>query len=583
MNLDPRLLRQAWQARFALLATILLGLLGALAIVFQARMLSQIVAGVFIDHHTLAQVQPLLILLLGVILLRVLVSLAGDLSANAVAVKVKNNLRTLLMRRWFERGPAGAEQQTGATTGEVTAAAIQGIESLEAYFSQYLPQLILSALIPLAILTVVFPLDWLSGLALLVTAPLIPIFMRLVGSASQTATGRQWQALGRLSAFFLDTLQGLSTLKALGRSLDQAQKVASVADQYRLTTMRVLRVTFLSALVLELVSTISTAVVAVEIGIRLLYGRIAFEQAFFVLLMAPEFYLPLRQLGLRFHAAMMGISAAQQIFDLLALPVPESTHLLESSLAAPNLQPPFEICFNSVSYTYPGRQLEALDNLSFTLHAGKVTALVGPSGSGKTTIVNLLLRFIQPQSGAIWLNDQPLSGFDLAAWRQQIAWVPQQPHLFHDTIAANIRLAWPAASPEDVRLAARQAGLADWIEALPQSYNTLVGESGARLSTGQVQRLALARAFLRPAPILILDEPSAYLDPALEVWLEQSIHQLCVGRTALVIAHRLTTIQQANQILFLSNGRVVESGTHADLLSAGGSYAALLSAYRGGR
>ncbi len=579
MNLDPRLLRQAWQARLALLLTILAGLLGALAIVLQARLLSRVVAGVFLGGQNLSQVQPLLGLLGGVILLRLLAAVGSDLSAGAVAVRVKNTLRELLLRRWFERGPVGAEQSAGATTGEVTTAAIQGVEALEAYFSQYLPQLVLAALIPLAILGVVFPLDWLSGLALLVTAPLIPFFMRLIGAASQEATRRQWLSLGRLGAVFLDTLQGLATLKALGRSQDQTQKVAAAAESYRLNTLQVLRITFLSALVLELVGTISTAVVAVEIGLRLLYGRIEFEQAFFVLLLAPEFYLPLRQLGLRFHAAMTGIAAAGQIFSLLALPVPERAAVTLPGSAFGT--EPVEIRFDGVGYTYPGRAQPAVADLTFTLPAAGMTALVGPSGAGKSTIVNLLLGFIQPAAGRILLNGRSLATVDLAAWRDRIAWVPQQPHLFHDTFEANIRLANPAATPEDVRRAARQAGLADWIESLPQGYETPIGEAGARLSTGQAQRLALARAFLRPTPLLILDEPSAHLDPALEAWLEQSLRALCAGRTVLVIAHRLTTIQRADRILFLADGRLTESGTHPELLAAGGAYAALLAAYQG--
>ncbi|MFZ3078415.1 MAG: thiol reductant ABC exporter subunit CydD [Bellilinea sp.] len=579
MNFDRNLLSAARREWLALALTILLGFLGGLAIILQARQLSAILSAVFIEGQTQGAVAPLIIPLLIILIVRALFAWLADASAGILAIRVKERLRSQLVGHLFRLGPAYAR---GENSGELANTVMQGIENLDAYFSQYLPQAALAALIPLAVLVVVFPGDWLSGLILLLTAPLIPIFMILIGKASEAATHRQWNALSRLSAYFLDTLQGLRELKLLGQSKRRAVKVSEAAEQYRLTTMTVLRVTFLSALVLEMVGTLSTAVIAVQIGLRLLRGGLGFEQAFFILLLAPEFYLPLRLLGQRFHAGANGITAAQRIFAILQTPA-----VLEPVVSVKTLAdittPPQTISFQQVSYAYPGQAGLAVEDVTFHLRRGELTALVGASGAGKSTLAHLLLRFALPTAGQILVDSVGVDDLPSAIWRKQIAWVPQQPVIFQGTIAENIGLGKPLASLAEIQAAAHLASLDQWIAALPSGYNTVLGEFGARLSGGEQQRLALARAFLLDAPLLVLDEPSAYLDPASEELLEEAMHRLCANRTVLIIAHRLPTVYRADQILVLDHGRIVERGTHSALIAAGGAYARLVNVYSGSR
>ena len=567
-----RLLTLARDSRLALAAAVLSGLLTGLLTIGQAAGLSRIVDGVFLGGQLLSDVAGLLRLLLVIVLCRALLAWGSEVSANAVAVRVKSDLRQRLFDKILSLGPAYTRRER---TGELVNAAVEGVETLDAYFSQYLPQLIIAALVPLSILIVVFPRDPLSGLVLLLTAPLIPVFMYLIGKTAEALTKRQWDTLSRLSAHFLDSLQGLTTLKELGRSKDHANSIAEASNRFRDGTLSVLRVTFLSALVLELVATVSTAVVAVEVGLRLLYGHLAFQQAFFLLLLAPEFYIPLRMLGVRFHAGMSGTTAARRIFAILDI----REEGKESSQPVRTDTPLFSILsLSALSYTYPGVTVPALQDISLEIHAGEHIALVGMSGSGKSTLAALLLRFIHPGSGKITINNEPLTGISLESWRSMVAWVPQNPYLFHDTIAANLRLARPDATNEQLAISTRAAYLDEFVRSLPQGYETVIGEEGAHLSGGQSQRLALARAFLKNAPILILDEPTSSLDPEHEMLVESAMHILMRGRTVITIAHRLNTVFQADRIFVLDQGHLVEEGTHRELLAQGGIYSRLVGA-----
>ncbi|MBN2304400.1 MAG: thiol reductant ABC exporter subunit CydD, partial [Anaerolineae bacterium] len=390
---------------------------------------------------------------------------------------------------------------------------------------------------------------------------------------------------------FLDVLQGLTTLKLFGRSRDQIAIIRRISERFRDTTMSVLRVAFLSALALEMLATLSTAIIAVEIGLRLLYGRLDFDEAFFILILAPEFYLPLRLLGTRFHAGMSGAAAAERIFAVLASP-PESPSPLrrEGDLRPPHLTPSRllhamergpggeAITFHDVHYAYNDGNRPALRGVTFAIPPRERIALVGPSGSGKSTAMQLLLCFLEPTAGRITVGDHDLYDIPADEWRARIAWVPQLPYLFAASVAENIRLACPDAPLDAVIRAAQQAHADTFIRALPDGYNTPIGEQGARLSGGQAQRIALARAFLKDAPLLLLDEATANLDPDTEALIQDAIRILLHDRTAVIIAHRLRTVQDADQIVVLDQGRVVDTGTHTELLARSGPYRRLVTA-----
>jgi len=578
MNLDKRLLQYVKEHPVALVLTIILGFIAGVFTIAQAFYISRIVNNVFLGGFSLEQVTSLLRVLLLMIVVRVATMWGSEVSANAIAERVKVSLRDQIFQHIQKLGPSYARERK---TGELTAIALDGVEALEAYFSQYLPQLVLAAVIPLTFLVFIMPLDILSGIVLLLTAPLIPLFMGLIGSMAMSRTKRQWKSLNRMKAYFLDVLQGITTLKILGRSKDQIEIIAKVSDDFRSTTMSVLKITFLSALVLELVATLSTAIVAVEIGLRLLYGHLSFEQSFFILLLAPEFYLPLRLLGTRFHAGMAGITAAKSIFAILEIPVvkqPTDENNQNENMGNQNWVNFSVINYQNVFVTYQGNR-EALKGISFSIKRGESVALVGESGSGKTTIAELLLRFIQPTEGVITLDGCSLQNVPKEEFLKLISWVPQRPHLFNTTIAENIRLGNSEASDEEVILAAKQARAHEFIQSLPNGYNTVIGERGARLSGGQAQRIAIARAFLKDAPIIILDEPTANLDPENETLLQKAIQTIIQGRTALIIAHRLNTITNADLILVLNEGKIVERGNHVTLTKADGLYLKLLQSY----
>ena len=632
MNLDQRLLSEARHVRVPLALTVGCSWLAGALLVGQAFLLSHVVAQVFLDGRTLSDVAWLLAALIALGLGRSALVWGSQAAAQCVAGAVKSDLRHRLSAQTLALGPAYAREER---SGELVATAMEGIEALDAYFGQYLPQLVTAALVPLTILVFITPLDLISGAIMLATAPLIPIFMVLIGSQAERLTRRQWTSLSRMSAHFLDVLQGLATLKMLGRSRDQAETIALIGERYRQTTMAVLRVTFLSAFMLELIATLGTAIVAVGVGLRLLYGNLAFQQAFFVLILAPEFYMPLRLLGARFHAGLAGATAARRIYEVLETsrpPCPRSGRKVpeagdrSSREAVPQAPTPYpsplrgevtcrlrsprslrgrspalaperekrtrtrtngeearlpSIRFDCVHYAYAGGGRPALNGVSFELTPDQKTALVGPSGAGKSTIVQLLLRFVTPDHGAILVGDEPLEGIDPPVWRAQVAWVPQNPYLFHVSVAENIRLGRPEASMEQIVEAARLAHAHTFIEALTHGYETSVGERGARFSSGQAQRIALARAFLKDAPLLILDEASSALDPEHEALLQESVARLVRGRTVLAVAHRLSSVRDADQILVLADGRIAEAGAHAALMERQGLYRRLVDAGRG--
>ena len=545
-----------------------LGLTAGFLLILQAYYLAQVIHAVVFEKAVLSDVMHWLWAMLVIFIIRALLAWLSEQTAFRAAVNVKRQLRADLQQHLQSLGPV---YLSGERSGEIVNTLVEGVEALQDYYAKFLPTMSLVVLVPLAILIFIFPIDWISGLIMLGTAPLIPFFMILIGKGTERLNKKQWRKLARMSAHFLDMIQGLTTLKLFNASHREANVIAHISDEYRRNTMSVLRVAFLSSLVLEFLATVSIAMVAVTIGFRLFYGQIDFFYGFFVLLLAPEFYLPLRNMGTHYHARMEAIGAAEKIVDILDTPPPERTNLLK----LPENTTALSISFKAVSFNYKaGRQ--ALREVSFNIPEKKRVALVGTSGAGKTTIIRLLLGFITPQSGEIFINQQSLNKLDSEDWHRYLAWVPQNPHLFYGTIRENIALGNPSATDTDITTAATRAYADGFINRLPHGYHTVIGERGVGLSGGEIQRISLARAFLKDSPLVIFDEATANLDTESELAIQRSIDDLAKDRSILVIAHRLHTIKQADLILVMDKGNIVEQGTHSALLRNQGLYYHLL-------
>ncbi len=575
MNIDPRLIAFVKRVKLPFLLTLVFAIIAAVAVVAQAYYLSTIIDSSFLKHKTLYQLlNPLFIFIL-ILLARFLAQWFSDHFASQLSAKIRYQLRNQLSFHLQKLSPVMLAIEK---RGELSNTLQQGVDALDAYFRSYLPQLFKAATIPLLILIFVFPLDLLSGIVFLFTAPVIPVFMMLIGQLAKKATQKQWRTLSHLSAYLLDMIEGLSTLKILNRSQFQITRIKKLSEQFRQSTMAVLRIAFLSALVLEMAATISTAVVAVEIGLRLLYAKLPFSEALFILILAPEYYQPMRQLGASFHAGMEGVEAAQRIFEIFKLP----THLPVSATHSSKLNTFSTIRFEQVSFQYPNSLHEALHDVQLTFEQGKKYVIIGPSGAGKSTIFNLLLKFIAPTQGRIVIDGKDLQQIATNDWYQHISWIAQKPYLFHDTIEANLKLVKPQATKNEIQQAVRKAQLHTVIEQLPDGYQTIIGEHGTQLSAGQAQRLALARVFLKDAPLILLDEPTANLDPDLDREISQIIQQLPAHKTQIIIAHRFTTLKKADQIIALSKGEIVEIGTFHQLQQPGHYLQQLVQQVQGG-
>ncbi|MET7851930.1 thiol reductant ABC exporter subunit CydD [Streptomyces avermitilis] len=535
--IDPRLLRYARATRVFLAAVVVLGVVGAVLVIAQAMLIAEIVVGAFQHGHSVAGLRTPLVLLAAVATGRGLVAWLTELAAHRASAAVKSELRGRLLERAASLGPGWL---SGQRTGSLVALATRGIDALDDYFSRYLPQLGLAVVVPVAVLARIVTEDWVSAAIIVGTLPLIPFFMILIGWATRTQMDRQWRLLSQLSGHFLDVVAGLPTLKVFGRAKAQAESIRRITGEYRQATMRTLRIAFLSSFALELLATISVALVAVTIGMRLVHGEMDLYIGLVILVLAPEAYLPLRQVGAQYHAAAEGLAAAEEIFAVLETPAPVS-----GSLRAPE----GEIAFEDVTVRYPGRSADAVSKVSFTVAAGETVALVGPSGVGKSTLLNVLLGFVSPTEGRVRAGGVDLASADLDAWRSRIAWVPQRPHVYAGTIAENVRLARPGADDTQVRRALADAGALEFVDALPDGAETVLGEDGTGLSAGQRQRLALARAFLADRPVLLLDEPTAALDGATEAEVVAAVRRLAVGRTVLLVVHRPALLGVADRVV----------------------------------
>ena len=525
--------------RTLLVVDALLALLVALLVLAQAFLLARVAARAF-DGSSVDDVAPALVLLGVVVTARAAGAWGFEVAGRRAAAEVVSKLRLDVVEARLRRRPAAFD---GTQTSEVTTAAVTGVDALETTFARYLPQVVLAAVVPIAVLAIVVSIDPLAAGVMVLTLPLVPVFMWLVGRQTARKARERWQALALLSNHFLDVVRGLPTLRAFNRGAVQAERIASVSDEYRRTTMGTLRIAFLSGAILELAATLGIALVAVVVGVRLAEGNIGFEAALTVLVLAPELYLPLRNLAAQWHSSADGAAVAERLLDL------SDAHAIavesrEAPIAA--LAP---IVFERVTFRYPTRELDVLRDVELVIEPGEAVALVGPSGSGKSTLLSLLMRFAEPTSGRIRIGDDDLATLDPKAWRRLTAYVPQRPTLFRGTVADNIRLGAPAAAIEDVRVAATLARADGFVSGLPDGYETVVGEGGRALSAGERRRVALARAFLRDAPLVLLDEPTADLDPESASIVADAVDVLREGRTIVLVAHRPELADRADRIV----------------------------------
>lgn len=534
---DPRLIRHAGATRPFIATSIALGFVSALLLIAQAWLLADVIAGAFAGDDAARLAVPLLALV-GVVLGRSLVAWGAELAASRSATRVKQQLRRALLNRIAGTG------QRQESAGELATLATRGLDALDSYFSLYLPQVALAVIVPAAVVVAILGRDWISAVIIAFTLPLVPVFMALIGMATRQRTETQLRTLQRLAGHFLDVVEGLATLKVFGRSKAQTDVISEMSERQRSATVATLRITFLSGLILELVATLSVAVVAVAVGLRLLGGELSFSNALFVLVLAPEAYLPLRALGANYHASAEGASAAKQVFAVLETPLPplgRSPEVPDPACTA--------ISIEELTVHYPGRARAALDRLSLHVDPEEIVAVTGPSGSGKSTLLNVLLGFVTPAGGTVRIGEKELRDLDVALWRQRISWLPQRPHLFATSIAENIRLGRQDATDTQVREAAIAAGLGEFLSSQRDGLRTMLGDRGLGISAGERQRVALARAFLRDAPLLLLDEPTANLDGATEEAVLIAIRRLLKGRTAIVVAHRSALVELADRVV----------------------------------
>jgi ATP-binding cassette subfamily C protein CydD len=567
MNIDRRLLQLLKEDRSPFILSVISGGLGAAMLIGQAYSLSAVIDRAFMQKTGIEKLFPLLGLFMLFSVLRMALNWYSHAEANRGTLIIREKVFNRLTAMVASLGPLYTRS---VQSGRLSNTLLKGVEALDAYYSQYIPQIFFALFTPLLIVCTIFPGDWISGIILLLSAPLIPFFMILIGKSASAMTEKQWKTMSRMNGFFLDVLQGLPTLKLFAQSKKQHDAIEETGETFRQGTMRVLKIAFLSSLTLELVGTLGTAIIAVGIGLRLLANQLTFQHALFVLLLTPDFYLPLRQLGTKFHAGMEGVSASKEIFAILEQAAPAQGD--NAALISPETFGKHHIMLSGVTYTYPGAAKPALDNINATIPAGKTTAIIGPSGAGKSTLINLLLRFQELEKGSITMNGAAIHDIPLERWHRDISWVPQHPYLFNATLKENILLARPHASEAELSAALEKTGLSLFIASLPDGLETMIGEQGSRLSGGEAQRVALARAFLKNAPLLILDEPTSHTDPELEAALRSSIQELMKDRTTVIIAHRLETIMSAEQIIVVSQGTITQSGTHDELIKAGGFY-----------
>ncbi len=580
---DGRLLARVPAARRGLWLAVGAGMLAAIAVVVGAFAMSIVVADVVQAGGSLGSSAGLLAVVAAAVVVRACLGATQEVAAARASTALKGELRDELIRRIIALGPTALGR---ARRGELASVLGDGLDDLDVWMTSFLPARSLAVAVPAIVLLVILVLDPPTAVVLLLTGPVLVLLLAVIGGRARAVSDRRARELRWLSGFFLDMLRGIATLKAFGRSSEQVETMRDISRRYGETTMEVLRTAFQTSLVLEWGAAIAMAIVAVEVSLRLLDGAITFERALAVLIITPESFLPLRQLATRYHAGAAGRTAAEAIWGILDTPLPKATETPGSAdpgSPAPGSAPVprpdrADIRLVGVTVRYPDRSRPALDGLDLTIRAGRRTAIVGPTGAGKSTLVGVLLGIVPLDAGRILVGGVPLETVDPADWRRSVAWVPQSPYLFHGTMADDLRLGRPDATDTELHAALHAAGADDIVTRLPGGLDASVGEGGSRVSGGERQRLGIARAFVRDAPFVILDEPTAHLDRTDEAAIDSALGRLAGGRTVLIVSHRLRLARSSDEVVVLDAGRIVEQGPPDALLRAGGAFARLVSA-----
>ncbi|MDC4185220.1 thiol reductant ABC exporter subunit CydD [Loigolactobacillus coryniformis] len=572
--IDKRLLRLSGTKK-VLLMLAGLTVLQAFMILFQGKFLAQAIVNSWRLKALVWLYQPMLfffLALLGRHLLNWLKSHVLDRYASQASADLQQRLLTKL----FHLGPSLVAKQG---TGNMVTMALEGIDQVENYMTLILNKMLNMMLIPWILLIYIFTLDARSGWILLVVVPIVILFMIILGFAARDKADKQYAGYQQLANHFVDALRGLATLKLLGISEQYADNVYQVSESYRKRTMNVLRIAILSTFALDFFTTLSIAIVAVFLGLALLNGQIPLFPALATLILAPEFFLPLRDFSSDYHATLDGKNAMQAVFTILELPQPQQRQLLT---AAPAWTAYSTLAFNKVDVSYPGSNEADLAAVSFSVHGYHKIGVIGESGSGKSTLINTLGGFLQPEKGEIKINGQVVPHLSQEQWQQNFVYLPQKPYLFHATIGENIAFYQPTASTAAIEQAAARAGLSDWLTTLPAGLATVIGEGARGVSGGQGQRIALARAFLdSQRRILLLDEPTAHLDIETEAALKETMMPLFADHLVFFATHRLHWMQQMDYVFVIQQGRLVEQGTPTQLQAQNGAYVSLMAQMRG--
>lgn len=572
-----KLKQTIWLYKKSIFILMGLTLLLGIAIITQAFAMTRIVDGVFLKDQSFADIVPWLLLLLLILLMRSGSDYLSKRIGVSIASDVKRNIRRELLTKYTNSSLHIAGQ---GQTGKKVSMLLDGVDEMDSFYSQFIPQVMQSIFVPILILIVVFTQHVNSGLILIVSAPFIPIYMIIIGIKTQKKSEEKLEKLASFSGKFLDTLKGLVTLKLFDQTNRQKDELEKTSLSFRDTTLDILKIAFTQSFALELISMLSIGIVALELAIQMIiYQNITFFPAFFILILVPEFFTSLKELGLTFHNGRASMGATKKVLEEFD---EQDSLIVWGAQEIPEQGNPPTIKLDQTGYTYPDEGFQ-LQPMTATFLPKQKIAIVGASGTGKSTLLHLLAGMITPDNGSIKLNNIELTAYTEASWLKQISYISQHPYMFSGTMYENISMGITEAVDENaVYEAAKLAGLLPLITSLEKGLQTSIGEAGRGLSSGEKQRVSLARAFLKKPKIVLLDEPTRGLDLATEGILQQSIEKLSEMATVITVAHRLHTIQNADQILYLEKGRLQAIGTHKYLLDNVPAYKKVVTIQKGG-